>query len=101
MHQALPPRKSSQNPTYARASIASNLRRKRLKVAALLVLGIGVIFLLRTLSWSSAERIPIGTPEVVIVTVLDPDLKPEYIAQIKENREDYATRHGKHKLPRQ
>lgn len=37
---------------------------------------------------------PEGTPEVVIVTVMDPSMKDSYIRKMKENREDYAQRHG-------
>lgn len=95
MHQALPPRKSSQPPIYARASAYSTLRRKRLKAVVLVALGtIAVYYLLTKLVWSSGEGIHPGTPEVVIVTVLDPDIRDEYAAKIKENREEYAFRHG-------
>jgi len=95
MHQALPPRKSSQHPIYARASVSSALRRKRLKAVALIALGtVAVYYLLTKLVWSFGEGIPSGTPEVVIVTVLDPNIRDEYAAKIKENREEYASRHG-------
>jgi hypothetical protein len=40
------------------------------------------------------DRIPTGAPEVVIVTVLDPSMSEEYVATVKENRQDYAKRHG-------
>ena len=41
-----------------------------------------------------SDYIPPGSPEVVIVTVLDDTLSKEYVSKIKENREDYAARHG-------
>lgn len=44
---------------------------------------------------SSSDRPPPGTPEAVIVTVFDESvLSKEYMDRIKENRRDYATRHG-------
>jgi len=95
MHQALPPRKSSQPPIYARPSVSSAFRRKQLKAIAIIALGtIAVYYLLTKLLSSSVEIIPSGTPEVVIVTVLDPDIREEYAAKIKENREDYVSRYG-------
>jgi mannan polymerase II complex MNN11 subunit len=52
----------------------------------------------RALSISpTVEVIPPGTPEIVIVTVLDHDMPKGYVERIKENREDYAKRHGKSK----
>lgn len=37
----------------------------------------------------------IGTgPAVVIVTVIDPKADPAWVQKIKQNREDYAKRHG-------
>ena len=99
MQFALPPRKSSHPPPYARSPRSSLYRRKRLKTGAAIACG-AVAFLyilLRLLSSSSSstiEIIPAGTPEVVIVTLLDPALGKEYIAKIKENRDDYASRHG-------
>lgn len=42
-----------------------------------------------------SDRPPLGTPEAVIVTVFDESvLSKEYMDRIKENRRDYATRHG-------
>lgn len=44
---------------------------------------------------SSPDRPPAGTPESVVVTVLDPDsMSKEYMERIKENRIDYADRYG-------
>lgn len=44
---------------------------------------------------SSPDRPPAGTPEAVVVTVLDPDsMSKEYMDRIKENRINYADRYG-------
>jgi mannan polymerase II complex MNN11 subunit len=54
-----------------------------------------VIFILSQVLGGS-EGIPSGTPPVVIVTVLDPDsYTTDYINNIKENRMEYAKKHGK------
>ena len=45
---------------------------------------------------SDTLDIPPGTPEVVIVTVIEPDLSGTYVAQIKENRDEYASRYGEY-----
>jgi mannan polymerase II complex MNN11 subunit len=46
--------------------------------------------------FGGSESIPLGTPSVVIVTVLDPDnYSKDYIENIKENRIEYARKHGK------
>ena len=46
-------------------------------------------------SLDTSDYIPPGSPEVVIVTLLDDTLSKSYIDKIKENREYYATQHGK------
>ncbi|MCJ1421031.1 hypothetical protein MMC32_007393 [Xylographa parallela] len=95
MHQALPPRKFSHAPHYARSTMSSSFRRKRLKIIGLVALGILVLYLgLTSLLSPKAVSIPSGSPEVVIVTVMEPDLGSDYVAQIKENRDEYAARHG-------
>lgn len=54
-----------------------------------------LIFLTTRLFSSSAERPPPGTPDVLLVTVLDHDsMGKDYISRIEENRKDYAARHG-------
>ena len=54
-----------------------------------------LIFLTTRLFASSAERAPPGTPDIVLVTVLDHEsMSKEYISKIEENRKYYATRHG-------
>lgn len=41
-----------------------------------------------------AANLP-GTPEVVVVTLLDEEsMSAEYISRIKENRQYYANKHG-------
>jgi hypothetical protein len=55
-----------------------------------------VIFILSQILGGGSERIPSGTPPVVIVTVLDPEsFNKDYINKIKENRIEYAKKHGK------
>lgn len=44
--------------------------------------------------YPSAVRIPSGTPEVVIVTVLEDGMQNEYVDMIKDNRDTYARLHG-------
>ncbi|MCJ1311633.1 hypothetical protein MMC25_005306 [Agyrium rufum] len=96
MHFALPPRKTSNPPPYARASRTSSVRKQRLKYG--LIAGCVFILLVCLLKWTSSgsgeEPIPPGTPEVVIVTLLDEKSGQRYITKIKKNREDYASRHG-------
>jgi mannan polymerase II complex MNN11 subunit len=44
----------------------------------------------------SKEEIPSGTPPVVIVTVMKADgYSKEYLEDIKDNRIQYARKHGK------
>ena len=94
MHQALPPRKASQPPIYARSSLSS-YRRKRLKAIGLIACAIiTVYFIIAKLLSTSEEHIPSGTPDVVIVTVLDPDIGSQYLVKIKDNRDNYAAKHG-------
>ncbi|KAL1969517.1 hypothetical protein VTN77DRAFT_8955 [Rasamsonia byssochlamydoides] len=101
MQFALPPRKSSHAPPYApRSSRFSFQRRRQLKTVALVgFVFVSFLFLLSRIFSSSsgpaAAAIPSGTPNVVLVTVLDREaLSDSYIQKIKRNREDYAARHG-------
>ncbi len=96
MHFALPPRKSSHPPPYERASKSSPVRRKQLQLGAIIAcVALVLIYLASSLLSSSPDRVPAGTPESVVVTVLDPEtMSKEYIARIKANRIDYADRHG-------
>ncbi|KAL2835183.1 galactosyl transferase GMA12/MNN10 family-domain-containing protein [Aspergillus cavernicola] len=98
MQFALPPRKGPVAHPYARSSFLTLHRRKQLTaIAVLSVALLAVFFLLSQLFYSSAGAavISIGTPSVVIVTVLDRILySDKYLQKIIRNREDYAERHG-------
>lgn len=97
MHFALPPRKTSHPPPYARPYRSSTIRRRQLQKGAVLAsTAILIIYLLTRLVSSSPGRPPAGVPEVVLVTVLDrARMSDAYITKIMENRDDYAARHGK------
>lgn len=96
MHFAMPPRKTSQPPPYARASRSSPIRRKQLQLAALVGCTLLLLVYLATrLFGSPGEKAPPGTPEVVVVTLLDEaTMSDEYRARIMENRKYYADKHG-------
>ena len=100
MHFALPPRKSSHPPPYARPNRSVPLlKRPQLRLIA--VIALGVCALLYGASHlfvgdSGSEKRPAGTPDVVIVTLFDHEsMSPAYVQKIIDNREDYAKRHGK------
>lgn len=99
MHFALPPRKTSQPPPYARAARKSpGFRPQHWRVLGYAVCGILTIYLLfhyAPLSLKLKDSMPPGTPPVVIVTVFDEQhMSDSYVEKIKANREDYASRHG-------
>ena len=55
-----------------------------------------VMWIVSSLFGSGGERIPSGTAPVVIVTVVDEEnYSPAYIKMVKENRIEYARKHGK------
>lgn len=91
------PRKTS-NPSAFQSTRASSYQQRRnfRRLAAYALAALTTIFFLLWLfsGSSSRPRIPAGTPEVVIVTTLDPHLSQSYKSSIKENRRDYASRHG-------
>jgi len=71
------------------------------------LLGCGVlvgIYIVIKLLWgssdgsSAARSAPAGTPGTVLVTVFDAKSSEAERRRIKENREDYARRHGSHML---
>lgn len=103
MQFALPPRKPSHHVPYTRLSHSSIARRRKLKAGAILAfIAFSFLFLFSrlfspsSLPVSSGEVVPAGVTNIVIVTVLDEDsLSDKYIQRIKQNREDYAKRHGK------
>jgi len=56
---------------------------------------IGAFLFLMSRIFGGPEGIPAGTPPVVIITVLDPGIyTAAYIEDIKENRMEYARKHG-------
>jgi len=96
MHFAMPPRKTSQPPPYARASRSSPIRRKQLQTGALVICAfLVIVYLATTLFSSSSSRTPTGTPEVVIVSALDRQtMSEDYRRKIMENRNYYAAKQG-------
>ncbi|KAI9665745.1 MAG: hypothetical protein M1821_003679 [Bathelium mastoideum] len=100
MHFAFPPRKSSHPQPYAarssRARTPPLFKRLRLRSWGLLAATVVfVIFLLSRLSNSgTSEKIPPGTPPAVVVTTIDPQAPQSLVNAVKDNRIDYAARHG-------
>ena len=101
MHFALPPRKSSFPPPYARASAKNALerRRKQIQYLGYLVSGLLTLYLLFSFFSSgdvTSQHGPIAEDStVLLVTVLDESsMSNEYMSMIKKNRDDYASRHG-------
>lgn len=99
MQFALPPRKAAQPPPFIPASRSTALRRRQLKSLAVIgLLVLSVVFLFsRIFRSNSSVDTPVtsGSPQVVVVTVFDEQgLSDRYIQRIKQNREDYAKRHG-------
>ncbi|KAF2829637.1 hypothetical protein CC86DRAFT_344158 [Ophiobolus disseminans] len=112
MHFAMPPRKTSRPPPYAARqqsgfrippAVKNLLRRDRLRVAVVGILGFLTVFWLlgrigggsSTTNAPHLPKVAIGSgPPVVIVTVLDPKADQGWTSKIQKNREDYAKRHG-------
>jgi mannan polymerase II complex MNN11 subunit len=79
----------------ARASKAPLFRRSRIQFLVLCALGIGTLLFIIAKILGFGGGAPPGTPPVVIITVIDPGSQSkQYIADIKENREQYAKKHG-------
>lgn len=101
MHFAYPPRKNSNPPPFGRrsANIPPILRRLRKRTLLLGLLGIaGLIYLLLGPKRETPyrEHVPSGKPPVVVVTVFDhSQYSTSYLESIRNNREQYAKRHGK------
>jgi len=101
MHFALPPRKTSFPPPYARVS-AKNFqeqRRRQIQYFGYLVCGILTLYLLYSVLSSGdvpTQHGPISEDSTVaIVTMFDESsMKDEYMSMIRKNRDDYAKRHG-------
>lgn len=103
MHFAYPPRKSSNPPPHLpRTSRLPLLRRNRLRTIALTGLAlVGLVYLLtRSRRHASpVSHVPSGSPPAVVVTVFDGTKHSRnYIESIKENRIQYAEKHGTWKL---
>lgn len=98
MHFAYPPRKSSNPPPYLRAAKLPGLRRSRLKVIA--AAGFAFLVLIYLLTRPTRHGpyksyVPTGNPPVVIVSAFD-EMKYDkpYVDMMKENRRQYAEKHG-------
>ncbi|OTB05313.1 glycosyltransferase family 34 protein [Hypoxylon sp. CI-4A] len=96
MHHAYPARKSSNPPPYLpRSSRIPRIRRSHAKSIVLFALAfIGLIWLLTGGSKHSSHHTISGKPPVVLVTVFDDNDNSAYIQNIKENRMQYAEKHG-------
>lgn len=101
MHFALPPRKTSFPPPYARVSArdVSSQRRRLFKLLTSLLAGLLTIYLILSVVYSGEVSVGSGSiktdASVLIVTVLDESrMSDEYVSMIKKNRNDYASRHG-------
>ncbi|KAH6897408.1 galactosyl transferase GMA12/MNN10 family-domain-containing protein [Thelonectria olida] len=99
MHFAYPPRKRSDPPPFRpKSTRLPFLRPSRLRTIVLLLLTVigGAWFFLGSKSQPPyREHVPSGSPPVLILTVLDTTKYTEaYLQTIKDNREQYAQRHG-------
>ena len=106
MHFALPPRKTSHPPPYARAAqkSAATQRRRRIQLLGYVVLSALTIYLivryvLSTRSTHSQDGAIEEDPAITIVTMFDEvKMSKAYIDLIKANRDDYAARHGRYQF---
>ena len=79
----------------ARSSRFPILRRSRIQAIVLFVCAAGAVLFILSRIFGGSDGVPSGTPPVVIVTVVDPkSYSKEYINNIKENRIEYARKHG-------
>jgi mannan polymerase II complex MNN11 subunit len=97
MHLALPARKSSNPTPYVTRTVRLPvLRRSRVQAILLGVCALGAVLFIISRIFGASDSAPLGTPPVVIVTVLDLDnYSTEYISNIRENRIEYAKKHGR------
>lgn len=106
MHFALPPRKTSNPPPYARnnsAISASYRRRKQLQLLGYAVLALLSLYLFLQLilhairsggSDDGAGAIE-GRQDIVLVTIFDNNtMSEDYMKIVRTNRDHYAARHG-------
>ncbi|KAJ4307185.1 putative alpha-1,6-mannosyltransferase mnn11 [Collariella sp. IMI 366227] len=102
MHFALRPERPPSRPLPPRTSGFPGFRRTRVKLIALTGLAFLTLIYLFTRQSSSSighatpkQRVPKGNPPVVLVTVLDQTkFGHEYLETVKENRRQYAEKHG-------
>ncbi|KAI1846454.1 hypothetical protein JX265_005022 [Neoarthrinium moseri] len=101
MHFAYPPRKNSNPPPFRPRSTRIPTFRRFLRPKTIAVAGLAILFIIWLFSGSSSKHSPqrtiSGKPPVVIVTVFDEKTwggSPEYLESIKDNREQYASKHG-------
>ncbi|KAI1403717.1 glycosyltransferase family 34 protein [Hypoxylon fuscum] len=96
MHYAYPPRKSSNPPPYLpRSSRIPTIRRSHLRSIALIILAIfGLVWLFSGGSQHGVHHKMTGKPPVVLVTVFDDNDASVYHRNIRENRVQYAEKHG-------
>ncbi|KAI0016625.1 glycosyltransferase family 34 protein [Xylariomycetidae sp. FL0641] len=97
MHFAYPSRKSSNpQPFRPRSSRLPTVRRKHIKTIAIFLLGLfALIWLVSGGSAYGGERRSSGKPPVVVVTVFDDNYySTAYAKNIKDNRQQYAEKHG-------
>jgi mannan polymerase II complex MNN11 subunit len=106
MHFALPPRKTSHPPPYARNTSSNALvhrRRRQLQIAGYAILALLTLYLvLRHTLLADADHTSTGPAgidgqqDIVIVTLLDHEvMSKEYVHMVKTNRDHYAARHGR------
>ena len=75
------------------------LRRSRVQAVIFGACAVGAVLFILSQVLGGSERIPSGTPPVVIVTVLETEgYSKDYINNIKENRIEYAKKHGRASL---
>ena len=101
MQFAVPPRKTSQPPPFARAAALNNAsaRRRQLQLIGYVVLGCLTLYLLYAWLLSPPTLPDLDlldpNPSIVIVTVFnEATMSSTYISQVKQNRIDYAARYG-------
>jgi mannan polymerase II complex MNN11 subunit len=73
------------------------LRRSRVQAIVLCACALGALLFILSHIFGGSDGIPLGTPPVVIVTVLDSEnYSKQYLDDIQENRIEYARKHGEH-----
>jgi mannan polymerase II complex MNN11 subunit len=71
------------------------LRRSRVQAMVLGLCALATVLFTISRIFGGSDGTPSGTPPVVIVTVMDVDnYSADYLESIKENRDEYAKKHG-------